>query len=128
MRQCTQGWHRTEEPDRSEGHQDGELSDDSAAGVNDSPTSADEERAMNQRRTRSTRRLEGMPDLPQQPREDRTVGTVLTASDGKRFQPSMFVTLTLDSYGKSARAAGCRSVPTGTTTAALLWMRCTSRN
>ncbi len=55
---------------------------------------------MNQRRTRSTRRLEGMPDLPQQPREDRTVGTVFTAPDGTRFQPSMFVTLTLDSYGK----------------------------
>ncbi len=48
-----------------------------------------------------------MPDLPQRPREDRTVGTVFTAPDGKRFQPSMFVTLTSTATERCAR----RGVP-----------------
>ena len=32
--------------------------------------------------------------------EDRTVGRVFTAPDGKTYRPSMFVTLTLGSYGQ----------------------------
>lgn len=100
MTQCTEGWHLTEEPERSKRpHQDSELRHDAAA-VDDSPTTEDEETGTGQRRTRSTRRLEGMPELPQRPQEDRTVGAVFTAPDGKAYRPSMFVTLTLDSYGK----------------------------
>ncbi len=47
-----------------------------------------------------------MQDLPQQPRQDRTVGTVFTAPDGTAYRPSMFVTVTLDTYGKIRRGRG----------------------
>ena len=49
---------------------------------------------------RSTRRRQDVPDLPRRPVSSRTVGKVYTAPDGKTFRPSLFVTLTLDSYGK----------------------------
>jgi hypothetical protein len=52
------------------------------------------------RRTRSTRRRQDTPDLPRRPVEARTVGKTYTAPDGKTFRPSLFLTLTLDSYGK----------------------------
>jgi hypothetical protein len=99
--QCTEGWHLSEEPERSERpHQDGELADDSTTEVEDSPAGQDEDAGTPQRRTRSTRSLDGMADLPQRPGEDRTVGTVFTAPVGTAYRPSMFVTLTLGSYGK----------------------------
>ncbi len=37
---------------------------------------------------------------PRVPAEDRTIGRVFTAPDGKTYRPSMFVTLTLRSYGR----------------------------
>lgn len=112
MTQCTEGWHLSEEPERSErSTHEGELGEDSAAEFDDSPTTEDEETGTGQRRTRSTRRLEGMPDLPQRPREDRTVGTVFTAPDGTAYRPSMFVTLTLDSYGKVRPGRGVPARP-----------------
>src|SRR3954464_14864304 len=49
---------------------------------------------------RSTRRRQDVPDLPRRPVSSRTVGKVYTAPDGKTFRPSLFVTLTLDSYGR----------------------------
>lgn len=49
---------------------------------------------------RSTKRRQDVPDLPRRPVSSRTVGKVYTAPDGKTFRPSLFVTLTLDSYGK----------------------------
>jgi hypothetical protein len=52
------------------------------------------------RRARSTRRRQDAPDLPRRPVTDRTTGQVYTAADGTRYRPSMFVTLTCDSYGK----------------------------
>jgi hypothetical protein len=51
------------------------------------------------RRKRSTRRRQDTPDLPRRKIADRTVGRTYTSPDGKRFQPSMFLTLTCDSYG-----------------------------
>jgi replication initiator protein RepSA len=51
------------------------------------------------RRHRSTRRREDVPELPRQKVEARTVGRTYTASDGTVHQPSMWLTLTLDSYG-----------------------------
>jgi hypothetical protein len=51
------------------------------------------------RRVRSTRRRDDLPDLPRVPVEDRIVGRVFTASDGREYRPSMFLTLTLPSYG-----------------------------
>jgi len=52
------------------------------------------------RRSRSTRRRQDAPGLPKRPLSDRTTGQVYTAPDGKTYRPSMFLTLTLDSYGK----------------------------
>ena len=52
------------------------------------------------RRVRSTRRRQDAPDLPKRKIAPQTVGQVFTAPDGKTYRPSMFLTLTCDSYGK----------------------------
>ena len=52
------------------------------------------------RRSRSTRRRQDAPDLPRRTVSSRTTGQVFTTSDGKTYRPSMFLTLTLGSYGK----------------------------
>jgi hypothetical protein len=52
------------------------------------------------RRRRSTRRRADAPDLPRRKVENRTTGRVYTAPDGKTWRPSLFLTLTLPSYGK----------------------------
>jgi hypothetical protein len=51
------------------------------------------------RRHRSTRRQDA-PGLPRRKIDPRTTGKIYTGSDGKTYRPSMFLTLTLDSYGK----------------------------
>jgi hypothetical protein len=56
--------------------------------------------ARSQRRHRSTRRRQDAPDLPRRAVSARTIGKTYTAPDGKIFRPSMFITLTCDSYGK----------------------------
>jgi hypothetical protein len=53
-----------------------------------------------QRRHRSTRRRQDAPDLPRRRVEPRTIGKTYTAPDGTTYRPSMFLTLTCDSYGK----------------------------
>ncbi len=52
------------------------------------------------RRHRSTRRRQDAPDLPRRPVTPTTIGKTYTAPDGTTFRPSMFLTLTCDSYGK----------------------------
>ncbi len=52
------------------------------------------------RRTRSTRRRQDAPDLPRLPVDRRTVGRTFTGSDGTVWRPSMFLTLTCNSYGR----------------------------
>ncbi|MBB6174704.1 hypothetical protein HNR23_004764 [Nocardiopsis mwathae] len=53
------------------------------------------------RRIRSTRRRHDAPDLPKRPMARRTVGRAFEdPATGKVFRPSMFLTLTLDSYGR----------------------------
>ncbi len=56
--------------------------------------------AQKTRRHRSTRRRQDAPDLPRRKVSPRTVGKVFTAPDGKRFRPSLFITLTCPSYGR----------------------------
>ncbi|WP_432829358.1 replication initiator [Dactylosporangium sp. CA-092794] len=51
------------------------------------------------KRQRSTRRRQDAPALPRQKVAPRTVGRVYTAPDGTEYRPSMWLTLTLDSYG-----------------------------
>jgi hypothetical protein len=52
------------------------------------------------RRSRSTRRRQDAPDLPRRPVDSRTLGRTYRGKEGKTFRPSLFVTLTLDSYGR----------------------------
>jgi hypothetical protein len=58
------------------------------------------DRKQRGRRSRSTRRRQDAAPLPARKIAPRTVGRVFTAPDGKRYRPSMFLTLTCDSYGK----------------------------
>ncbi|MEV8517579.1 replication initiator [Dactylosporangium sp. NPDC051484] len=59
---------------------------------------ADEQPAK--RRVRSTRRRQDAPDLPRLKVAPTTVGRTFEGRDGRVFQPSTFLTLTLDSYGR----------------------------
>jgi hypothetical protein len=52
------------------------------------------------RRSRSTRRRQDAAPLPARKIAPHTTGRVYTAPDGKRYRPSMFLTLTCDSYGR----------------------------
>jgi integrase len=52
------------------------------------------------RRVRSTKRRQDTPDLPRKKVQPRTLGRTYETDDGKAYRPSMFVTLTLDSYGR----------------------------
>jgi hypothetical protein len=65
------------------------------------------------RRVRSTKRRQDVPDLPRQKVEARTVGRTYVGSDGIEHRPSMWLTLTLDSYGPvhsihAGRPCSCR--------------------
>jgi hypothetical protein len=52
------------------------------------------------RRKRSTRRRQDAPNLPRKKMTARTVGRTFTAPNGQTYQPSTFLTVTLDSYGR----------------------------
>jgi hypothetical protein len=116
MHQCREGWHRTDadqptdlldDPDEDEqlddepdtkDEEDDELDDESDEGL--------------VRRVRSTRRLDGIPDLPTVPMEERTTGRAFTDPvTGATFRPSMFLTLTLPSYGKVIPGRGIPADP-----------------
>jgi hypothetical protein len=88
MQQCREGWHLEVEPgDR----------------VASSDEPAAERAPAVDRRVRSTRRRQDVPDLPRLPVEARTVGETFTSSEGRTYRPSMFVTFTLPSYGPVRR-------------------------
>ena len=72
--QCREGWHLAVEPAPSAGPADAEADDDAPVGEDDGCD----------RRVRSTRRRQDMPDLPRLPMEDRTVGRVFESPDGRR--------------------------------------------
>ncbi len=88
MQQCREGWHLDHEPDPPAPPADGANQDQ--ADEDDEPD----------RRVRSTRRRQDAPDLPRADMDPTTVGRVFEAPDGKAWRPSMFITLTLPSYGK----------------------------
>jgi hypothetical protein len=89
IQQCREGWHLETEPE----HQPRPPDDGG-----DGDGQGDE--LDTERRVRSTRRRQDAPDLPRLPMEDRTIGRVFTAPNGKTYRPSMFLTLTLPSYGR----------------------------
>lgn len=93
IQQCAEGWHRTEEPET----QSADPSDSQPAQENNE---VEQHQAEAARRVRSTRRRTDAASLPKRPIEDRTVGQVFTAADGQKYRPSMFLTLTLGSYGR----------------------------
>ncbi|MGB2569293.1 replication initiator [Micromonospora citrea] len=64
------------------------------------PHESEEDDNPGGRRKRSTRRRQDAPDLPRKKVEPRTVGKVYVAPDGTEHRPSMWLTLTLDSYGR----------------------------
>lgn len=99
MTQCAEGWHRDDEPE-----------------PNLEPAPEDEEEQTpeddaEERRVRSTRRRQDASDLPRVPVENRTVGRTFTAPSGVIYRPSMFVTLTLPSYGKVIPGRGVPVYP-----------------
>lgn len=93
MHQCAEGWHLSEEPTR-----------EPAAPRNP-------ESSTNARRVRSTRRRDDLPSLPERPMEERTVGASFQAPDGRSYRPSMFLTLTLPSYGQVTPGTGTPADP-----------------
>jgi hypothetical protein len=92
MQQCREGWHLDTEPEW-----DPPEEPEDEVGEGDEDQGDDDDGS---RRVRSTRRRQDAPDLPRVPAEDRTIGRVFAAPDGKTYRPSMFVTLTLGSYGR----------------------------
>ncbi|HEY8653505.1 MAG TPA: replication initiator, partial [Dermatophilaceae bacterium] len=112
MHQCAEGWHRVDElpevdleVDLEPGHDDGadELVADADADHEDDD---EDDGGGSGRVVRSTRRRGDAADLPVRPMEARTVGRCFTAADGKVYRPSMFITLTLPSYGRVVRGQG----------------------
>ncbi len=88
IQQCRKGWHLDTEPEHDPSEPDQEPEDE-AQDDDDSD-----------RRVRSTRCRQDAPDLPRMPMEDRTIGRAFTTPDGMTYRPSMFLTLTLGSYGR----------------------------
>jgi len=110
MHQCREGWHRTDADRPPNDLDEGEQLDDEPDTLDeddDGEQLDDESDEGGGRRVRSTRRLEGIPDLPTVPMEDRTTGRAFTdPATGATFRPSMFLTLTLPSYGKVVPGRG----------------------
>jgi hypothetical protein len=95
IHQCREGWHLTDDPLPPDTDPDAEPDDKDQA-----DDEGDEEEQTSERRVRSTRRREDVPDLPTVPAEHCTVGRTYTdPRTGRTFRPSMFITGTLNSYG-----------------------------
>jgi hypothetical protein len=88
-------WH-----DELIGELDHEVTASGVRGCLTAPSGADSNRTTAARRSRSTRRRQDAPDLPSRPIASRTIGRAFITPDGKIWRPSMFLTLTCDSYGK----------------------------
>ncbi|WP_298455296.1 replication initiator [uncultured Cellulomonas sp.] len=105
MHQCREGWHLTDDPPSPT--TDDQADDELHLGLDldDAHASDDDEDAS--RRARSTRRRQDAPELPRVPMDSRTTGRAFTdAKTGRTYRPSMFLTLTLGSYGKVIPGTG----------------------
>ena len=101
MQQCSEGWHLVEDPLDEEPDGTGDPGE---------PTEQVDD-ATKSRTVRSTRRRSDAVDLPRTPVAARTVGRAFIAPDGQVFRPSMFVTLTLGSYGSVVPGDGVPARP-----------------
>ena len=106
MQQCREGWHREDEPERHDPGDDDVRDHPGDAGgledqvVDEDVNGGDELPDASARRVRSTRRRQDVADLPRMPMQDRTIGRTFTGPDGRTYRPSMFLSCTLDSYGR----------------------------
>lgn len=100
MQQCAEGWHRTDEPENEPRAATGLDDAEGTDGPGLEPPDMDHAAAEGLgRRVRSTRRRRDVPDLPHVVMSSRTVGVVFHGNQGREYRPSMFLTLTLPSYG-----------------------------
>ncbi|SDT70614.1 replication initiator [Jiangella sp. DSM 45060] len=100
IQQCREGWHLTEDPPKPGDTEPDDSDTDDADGDVDGEDADAHDVDEAGRRVRSTRRRQDAPDLPRLAVSDRTTGRVFESPDGKTYRPSMFVTLTLPSYGR----------------------------
>ncbi|MFI7643158.1 replication initiator [Nonomuraea sp. NPDC049400] len=123
MAQCREGWHLDHEPtitpnepndeqrwliefradmqaQRDQAERLGQDTTDLDAEINAAGMRGNVLGRATPKRTRSTRRRQDAPDLPKRKMVNTTLGRTFTSSDGKVYRPSLFVTLTLPSYGK----------------------------
>jgi len=107
MHQCAEGWHLTEEPAGHVRPDDDDQVDD----LDDDDQADEDTDDEGLRRVRSTRRRQDATDLPKIPTENRTIGRPFETPEGKCYRPSMFVTLTLPSYGKVLPGVGAPERP-----------------
>lgn len=111
IQQCTEGWHLDREPEPpTHNDSDDEDGDDEDLDEDDDALEDDEGEDVS-RRTRSTRRRSDAPDLPVKHVQDRTIGATFEGTNGRRYRPSMFVTLTLPSYGRILPGRGVPADP-----------------
>lgn len=104
MHQCREGWHLEHEPPAPERTAARGDEDDDPEGIGAEVDEMDDDEAACV--GRSTRRRADVEGLPKRIMEDRTVGSAFTSNKtGQTYRPSMFLTLTLPSYGR-VRAGG----------------------
>ncbi|HYN29284.1 MAG TPA: replication initiator [Dermatophilaceae bacterium] len=103
IHQCREGWHLTEDATRTPGLGEDPVEDE----VDEDQDDTDHGEQGTGRRVRSTRRRSDVPDLPWVPMADTTLGRIYTdPRTGRTYRPSMFLTLTLPSYGPIVPGAG----------------------
>lgn len=110
MHQCREGWHLREDPTAFDTNaDDADIDADGQDGDEHDVDGLGEVvlGAGGGRRARSTRRRQDAPDLPRVDMDPRTTGRAFTdPRSGRVFQPSMFLTLTLPSYGRVVPGRG----------------------
>ncbi|MGL5818282.1 MAG: replication initiator [Phycicoccus sp.] len=111
IHQCREGWHLTDDPAPAldDHDQDQDLDPDSDDGEDVDEADGDNSDVAEgaARRVRSTRRRSDVPDLPRVAMTDTTLGRTYTdPATGREFRPSMFLTLTLPSYGPVVPGVG----------------------
>ncbi|MGJ7442230.1 replication initiator [Aquipuribacter sp. MA13-6] len=112
QQQCREGWHLEHEPhphDQATSDTNQEATDPKDPTMDNDPDELEDGSSNEEskgQRVRSTRRRDDAVALPHVPQEDRTVGRTWTGNDGTVYRPSMFVTLTLPSYGRISPGTG----------------------
>ncbi|MEU4576351.1 replication initiator [Nonomuraea sp. NPDC023979] len=100
MAQCQEGWHLEAEPERRPSSGNPPSTESAGGCMIESAGEASTQAASAGRRVRSTRRRQDAPRLPKRDKSRTTLGRTFTTKEGKVLRPSMFVTLTLPSYGR----------------------------